>query len=137
GLAGIATVHFRDSKSGASADQEVALWAPLSDDGVDWYAATELPVSRDDLEREPVNGARFASLPAAALKAKSYAGWQKDFAECLFRSRGFDLISAPDLGATAKPGESERDFRIRLGDQTSKERDEAVEPLRAKYATKL
>ena len=35
------------------------------------------------------------------------------------------------------PGESERDFRIRLGDKAHELRDEALEKLRKKYASKF
>ncbi len=41
------------------------------------------------------------------------------------------------LKVTSQPGESERDFRIRLSQQSRERRDEGVEKLRAKYEAKL
>ena len=41
------------------------------------------------------------------------------------------------LKAWSRPGESERDFRLRLVQASREERDEALEKLRAKYTPKL
>src|SRR5262249_8127833 len=68
---------------------------------------------------------------------KSYAGWSKDLAEALYRTRSLDLFSAPSLKLVAKPGESEGDFKVRLQQAARERRDAAVAALRAKYAAKL
>ena len=53
-------------------------------------------------------------LPAGAGKAKSYEDWNKDFAGWLFRTQKVDLLKSPSTKEVSKPGESERDFRVRL-----------------------
>jgi phage host-nuclease inhibitor protein Gam len=136
-LYGAATLHFVDDKKGIDHAEEVALLAPLVDDGPDWYAAEAVELTRDDLEAEPAAGARFAALPDAAVRAKSYDAWRKQFEEALFRTRSCDLLRSPSLGVLGNPGESERDFRIRLTDQARQERDEQVAALRQKYAPKV
>ena len=105
--------------------------------GVDWYAAEAVEVAYEDLEREPAAGARFAGLPDAAARAKSYAGWQKELAECLYRSRRCELFASPSLGELSRPGESERDFRIRLTEAARERRDAEVEKLRARHGPKV
>jgi hypothetical protein len=132
-----ATVHYRDAKLGVEHAEEVSLLAPLSDDGVDWYAAKAAELGKDDLESEPVAGARFASLPDAAVKAKSYDAWRKALEDCLYRTRKLDLFRSTALGEVSKPGESERDFRIRLAETARVARDEQVEALRQKYGVKI
>jgi len=137
-LFGAATVHFLDDKKGIDHAEEVALVAPLAAGSApDWYAAEAVELGKDDLEAEPVAGARFAALPDEAARAKSYAAWKKQFEEALFRTRTCDLLRSPSLGALSQPGESERDFRIRLGDQARQERDAQVAELRKSYAPRV
>ena len=131
------TVHYLDAKRGIDHAEEIALLAPLTGDGADWYAAEAADLSKGDLETEPVSGARFAPLPAAAVKARSYDAWRKALEECLYRTRRCELFKSDTLGEVSRPGESERDFRIRLAERGREKRDEQVEILRKKYGTKI
>ena len=133
-----AAVHYEDAKRGIEHVEEVVLLAPLTEEGsVDWYAAEPAEVAKDDLEAEPVPGARFARLPDAAVKPRSYGGWTKDLEECLYRTRRCELFHSPEIGAVSAPGEAERDFRIRLAELARERRDDEVDALRQKYATKI
>ncbi|HEV7504325.1 MAG TPA: ATP-binding protein [Thermoanaerobaculia bacterium] len=132
-----ATVHYQDSKLGVEHAEEISLLAPLTDDGVDWYAAETRELGQDDLESEPVAGARFAPLPDAAVKAKSYDAWRKALEDCLYRTRKCELLRSATLGEVSKPGESERDFRIRLTETAREARDEQVAALRKKYGAQI
>ena len=87
--------------------------------------------------REPEAGARFADVPAQATKAKSYATWRKDFASWIYRNQRLELLESPSLDIASNPGETERDFRVRLQQIAREKRDEAVEKLRRKYAPKF
>jgi len=134
-LYGTATVHFVDDKKGVDHAEEVALVAPLAAGSApDWYAAEAVELGKDDLEAEPAAGVRFAELPDEAVRAKSYAAWKKQFEDALFRTRTCELLRSPSLGALSQPGEAERDFRIRLGDQARQKRDEQVAELRQSFA---
>jgi hypothetical protein len=83
-----------------------------------------------------VEEATFGPLPQAAAKAKTYAAWNKEFIAWLTSSQTLELYRNPGAKAVSQPGESERDFRIRLGMALREERDQAVEKLRRKYAPK-
>jgi phage host-nuclease inhibitor protein Gam len=133
-----ATLHYTDDKKGIDHAEEVALIVPLKEgEAPDWYAAEAVDLAKDDLEAEPAAGARFAGLPDEAVRAKSYDAWRKQLEDALFRTRTCDLLRSPSLGELCRPGESERDFRIRLGDRAREERDAQVEALRKKYAPKV
>ncbi|HSF39023.1 MAG TPA: ATP-binding protein [Thermoanaerobaculia bacterium] len=133
-----AVVHYVDAKRGIDHTEEVALLAPLAADGsVDWYAAEPAELGKDDLEAEPVPGPRFASLPDPAVKAKSYDAWRKALEDCLYRTRRCELFRSDALGEVSQPGESERDFRIRLNQAAREKRDEQVDVLRKKYGAKI
>jgi hypothetical protein len=128
-----AAVHFRDARRGVDHAEELSLLAALGPEGPDWYAAEPVESRIEDLEDEPVPGARFAPLPDAAVKARSYDSWRKSLQDCLYRTRSCELFRSEAVGEVSRPGESERDFRIRLADGTRERRDEQVEALRKKY----
>ncbi|HVR98415.1 MAG TPA: DUF87 domain-containing protein [Thermoanaerobaculia bacterium] len=135
-LFAVAKVHYTDKTT--EHDEEVSLLAPLAGGEPDWYAAQALDdLWKEDLEAEPASGARFAPLPDAAVRARSYTGWQRDLEEALYRTRRCELFRSPSLGEVSRPGELERDFRIRLADAAREKRDAQVEVLRKKHAPRV
>ena len=90
-----------------------------------------------DLDQQPDADGTFAALPSAAAKAKNYALWEKEFGRWLFASQTLDLFRDADTKLVSKPGESERDFRIRLQQASREARDAAKQKLEVKYAPKL
>ncbi|MBY0263022.1 MAG: hypothetical protein K2Q20_11805, partial [Phycisphaerales bacterium] len=63
--------------------------------------------------------------------------WQKDFADTIFKTTKLELFKSPEFKLTSRQGESERDFRLRLGQLIREQRDEQKDKLRQKYAPKL
>ncbi|HEX3131896.1 MAG TPA: DUF87 domain-containing protein [Thermoanaerobaculia bacterium] len=138
GLYAAACVHYVEPKQGIDHAEDLFLLAPLTAEGdVDWYAAEALEVEKDDLERESAPGALFAPLPDAAARARSYDGWRKALEESLFRTRKLELFRSPSVGDLSQPGETERDFRVRLAEKARERRDAQVEALRQKYGVKV
>jgi hypothetical protein len=137
-LLGAAEIRYSDSKS-VDMTQQVMLLCPFNDGpvGVDWSTAVPLDLPVEDLESEAQSGAQFADAPAEATKAKNYANWRKDLANWLYRNQRLELLESPTLDIISNPGESERDFRVRLQQLGRERRDDAVEKLRRKYAPKL
>jgi hypothetical protein len=135
---GAATVRFADAKTGIDQNDEVVVATPITDTAVpvSWEGAAALDLSVGDLEASPGLRADWAPLPSAAAKPKSYEGWSRDLAAWLYGGRRLDLLRDPASGAVSKPGESERDFRVRIRESARAERDERVEALRKKYAPK-
>jgi hypothetical protein len=138
-LLGCAKVYFADAKSGANEEQSLCLLAALTDQLVaaDWTTAEESDIDPADLETEPQAGAGFAPLPSAASKAKNYDAWKKQFADSLYRGRSVELFRCAELKISSNPGESERDFRVRLQQASRENRDAAKEELRQRFAPKL
>ncbi len=137
-LLGAAEVRYSDSKT-VDMTQQVTLLAPFTEGPVnlDWSTAMPLDLPVEDLESEAQAGAQFTDAPADATKAKSYASWRKDLANWLYRNQRSELLESPTLDIVSNPGESERDFRVRLQQLGREQRDDAVEKLRRKYAPKL
>jgi hypothetical protein len=104
---------------------------------VDWESAEAIELALSDLEKRPAQDATFADLPSAGSQARSYTAWSRDFANWLYATQTMELLRSPSLGVVSNPGESERDFRVRLQQSAREKRDDAVEALRKKHAPKL
>jgi hypothetical protein len=137
-LLGAVEIHYSSSKT-VDVTQQLTLLAAIGDGPVslDWGQATTLDLPVGDLESEPQPNAQFVEVPGVATKVKSYASWQKDLANWVYRNQRLELFESPTLNVVSNPGESERDFRVRLQQIAREERDEAVEKLRRKYAPKF
>jgi hypothetical protein len=138
-LMGIATVRFADAKSGVDVTEHVAVLVPISDGAapVDWDHAIDANLALSDLERSPVEGSKFGNLPGMAGKVKSYEVWKREFNDWIYRKQKLDIFRRPSTEDISTPGESERDFRVRLQQMGREQRDEQVETLRRKYASKI
>ena len=139
-LVGIGKVYYANAKVGVAVQKEVCLMAEFSGgpSRVDWEEAREAPIQESDLEKFPHDpDASYAELPREASDPKSYAAWGAAFKEWVYRNRKLELFRSPSLGVVSDPGESERDFRIRLTQAAREKRDQQVERLRQKYAPKI
>lgn len=136
---GVARVAFVDAKLGLDVQRSYSKLAtarvgPLT---VDWEASTEIEGDENDLEHTPVPDASYAPLPPECAKSKSYDAWRRSFADALYRSAQLELLRSERFEQVSAPGESEREFRLRLAQHAREKRDAEVEALRAKLAPKL
>lgn len=138
-LVGGARVRFSDTKSKVDASRDVIAITPIVDQvvAVNWDNTKDANFTLNDLERSPVSGVKFNDLPVAAMKAKSFVEWNKDFASWLYGSQSLQLLRSPSLDRISRPDENERDFRVRLQQAAREQRDAQVEDLRKKYSTKI
>ncbi|HSO73503.1 MAG TPA: DUF87 domain-containing protein [Blastocatellia bacterium] len=138
-IIGAATVNFIDTKLGVDYSQEVIRLASITDQAVpvSWDDSQEAGVASSDLERDPAGDARYEEVPAVAGKPKSYQTWSKNYVAFLYANQRVDLLKSPSTGESSKPGEAERDFRVRLQQTAREQRDAQVEQLRKKYAPKM
>jgi hypothetical protein len=135
---GAATLAYASAKHQIDTDRRVVFAARIGDGalGVDWAEAEALPVAPGEIERSGRANARYLALPAGAADAKKIDAWQQSFTRWVRQSQPLKLSYSTTLKQSSMAGESERDFRIRLQDLASAQRDVAVEKLRKKYAPK-
>jgi hypothetical protein len=136
---GAAKLHFVDSKLGLDQWTTTTWLAPLADDGkqVLWAEGAAQDELRSRLAKTPATGAGFAPLPGPALRAATWPAYGKSLAAHLFETVRSTVLVCDALKASSNPGESEGDFRARLGLMLREKRDAAVEELRRKLAPKL
>lgn len=138
-VVGVAQIRLAESKAAVDVTEDVSVLASIVEGAVpvEWDHATEAPIDVADLEQAPAEGARFASLPGPAAKGKNYDTWNKDFSGWLFRTHKLELLRSPSTKELSRPGESERDFRVRLQQAGRELRDQQSDSLRKKYAPKI
>lgn len=136
---GLSQIRFADAKKGLEAihDEAHVMPADRAAATLDWERSEAISIVQDDLEREPNSEARFEEIATAAGQPKSYDEWKRDYSNWLFRTAKLDLYRSPRLSELSKPGESERDFRVRLQQVAHERRDAAADKLRQKYAPKI
>jgi len=136
---GAAQLHFLDDKKGVDVARSLVFTTPVRDDavGAHWDESEECDCPVTDLEKRPEGDAQFAELPSIGAKAKSYTAWNKAFATWLFRMQKLELFYSATLEQQSKPGESERDFRVRLQQAAREERDRQAAALKASYAPRF
>jgi hypothetical protein len=134
-VVGAAQMRFIDLKIRVDTTIERVFVAPISDNPlpVNWDEAKESNIKISDLKATPTEDFEYANPPSVALKKQNYKDWEKDFTNYLFRTQKIRLLRSPSLNEVSRLGESERDFRVRLQQNSREKRDAQVEKLREKY----
>jgi hypothetical protein len=104
---------------------------------VDWNQAEPLNLEVTTLAKTAVSGGSFADCPAPGQNPKNYREWGEALTHWLRVNAGLTLYQNTKLQVVSLPGESERDFRIRLQQAARELRDQQVEILRKKYASRV
>lgn len=137
-LTALTEVHFNDPKNGISDSVKEMRFTQIEDSmvPVDWTKSEAITFTTDDLERSGAEGAPFLLANPECFKKTSYTAWERDLTDYLFRNSTMTLFRNEHLKKISRPGETERDFRIRLDQESREERDVAIEKLRSTYAKK-
>ena len=138
-LLGCGKVYFTDPKAQVHVEQDRSYLATITEGAVavNWQEARQVNLTESDLEKSPLGKALFAALPPEAGKIKNYEIWKSSFAEALYRSQKLELLRSPGFKQISRPGESERDFRIRLQQVAREERDQWADKVRQKNAPRI
>ena len=139
-LYGAARIHYTDTRRGVDVARSLQAAVPFVTGPIpiDWEHADDSVPTPDSLsEPKAIPVAVYDGLPPAALDPKRYVEWSRDFADWVVRAQPLKLLSAPALKLMSEPGESERDFRIRVQQAAREARDGAVATLRARFAPKV
>jgi len=138
GVLAAATVNFVAGTRGTSSSVRVrqVATAPESALALNWEKSSPMETTLEDMDRQPAADAALAPLPAAMGKVASYRAWGTDFSDWLFRTQTMEAYKSPSSKLTSDPGESEEAFRSRIMDVATAKRDEVIQKLEKKYATK-
>jgi len=137
-LGAFARVHFSDRKQGIEQTRTVAYAVEMIDGPVpvNWENSFEIAVDPSILS-QGMPPSVMSSVPPAGLDPKSYTKWGRNFLKWLPNNSMLPIMTCPAMKESARPGESKADFVARLAMSRREARDEAVEKLRKKYASKI
>jgi hypothetical protein len=137
-LMGAAKLFYQDAKLKLDTSADSAMLVPIRSGPVpvDFEAAAAVNLNESDLSAEPTVPGSFDALPPEAAKPKNFDAWKKQFIDTLARLAKLELVRSPALAEVSSPGESERDFRVRLSQVARERRDAEADKLRVKYAAK-
>lgn len=136
---GVAEVFYNSSKYGVATSKSYTIVSPLQEGPValDWGEGEILDLELLDLDKEPIQDAYFENYPSAAANPSNYEKWKKLLSQYIRKDLSLNLYISPTLKEVSQVGEEERDFRIRLQHLAHEQRDNALESLRKKYASKI
>ncbi|MGB5353226.1 MAG: DUF87 domain-containing protein [Woeseia sp.] len=137
-LLGAADIAYTSARYKVDTSRERVHTLELSDGpvSVDWDEAETLALAASDLETEALPDSRFAECPAELGVASNYGDWEKLYSRWLRQNETVSLFTSKRFKLTSDVNETEGEFRVRLQQLASEERDQAIAKLRKRYATK-
>ena len=137
-LLGVADVTISSAKYGINRTDRVLHTVAFGDGPVpvDWSTADPLEADLATIGKGAPAEGSFAPVPSAALKEKSYAAWTRSYTQWLKANEVITLYRSAALKLISQAGETEKDFRIRLQNNSREQRDASVESIRQKFAAK-
>ncbi len=130
-------VHFSNARYKVDSTETLAFLSQLEDAPValDWDNAVEF--DPQTIDTSPLPDAAYTELPTAAKKATAYRKWHKDLLRWVRQNRPLVLFRSKRFKMTSQLGESEGEFRGKLGQAVREKRDLEVEKLRRKYNSRF
>ncbi|MCW4033641.1 MAG: type IV secretion system DNA-binding domain-containing protein [Candidatus Bathyarchaeota archaeon] len=143
-ILGNAAIRFLDRKRNIDEKIEKIAFAYVDDNisALDWDNSESLLMDINDLLRNPQEiekkyGPFYLPVPENANSAKEIENMGKELVNWLYSSSSLELRIHPDLKIFQRPGESEREFTIRLQQAAREHRDAEVDNLEKKYEKQL
>jgi hypothetical protein len=137
-LLGSAELHYVHAPAGIDLWRSVHLLAPLNVPvATDPWEGAQVLEPAPEFAEEPDPQARYARLPAAAMRVKRYTSWTKRLKTTLYREQPLMIRRCAELKAYSTPAQGEGEFMAALAQRLHERRDLEMERLRKRYAPKL
>jgi Sec-independent protein translocase protein TatA len=138
-LIGAGDIVFTSARYGVEDERQVLHTVEFESGPVevDWDNSEVLELSVDELLNSGQPDASFTDCPDAANNPKAYARWAKDYRRWLRQNESITLYKSKRFRLTSAAGETEGEFRARLQDAASEQRDQAIAKIRKRYASKV
>lgn len=135
----IADVHFSSKTHAVEHSTQVARLAATAagSSAADWRGGDSSALTLEELSSHPEPDVLYTDFPANNVATSAAKGWTDDFHRWLRTDGALQLWRSAEYKLTSRPGESERDFRVRCAQAAREARDEQREALRARYQSKL
>jgi hypothetical protein len=131
-LLALGAVRVVDRKRGVDHQESVARLIPILEGslGVDWEEG-ETVVGQDELLSKPMGEGLYEQVPGELARSRDLKALSKDFADFLYYNTSATILYNPALDLYGGVGESNRDFRVRCGEEAGEQRDAELKKARA------
>jgi hypothetical protein len=137
-LLALGAVRLVDRKRGVDHQESVARLIPILEGsvGVDWQEG-EAVVGKDDLLSKPMGEGLYGPVPGELARSRDLNDLSKDFADFLYYNTSVTILYNPALDLYGQVGETNRDFRVRCGEEAQERRDAELKKARAAVDKKV
>jgi hypothetical protein len=134
-----ASIHFVKSTASVDYWQDIQRMVHIQGEVPDplWEDSDTVEPDALQLSNQPEDAFAFAELPPELSSSKNFNAWDKSLKDYVFRHIQCTVYSCKAIKKTTPPGVDETDARIELAHAAKEARDESIEKLKGKYATKL
>ncbi len=132
------SVRFYNQKRNIDEVKEVCLRLYLGSDysRAVWEQAEESDILPEQCDNEPPSSCNYYGLPEEISGLRDFKNVQKKFTNYLYQNEALELFKVASLKLESTPGELMGDFSVRLADHLREKKEEAIDALQEKYATK-
>ncbi len=132
-------IHFFNTRANIAHNSQIAHAIELAadQDTLNWNNAEQVNLTSALLGGQADADATYGNIPGIALKLKTYNALDKSYETYVYRNHNLTLLESKKFKVISQPGESERDFRIRLKEAAHERRDLEMDRIRRKYSTKM
>ncbi|MEQ8206440.1 MAG: hypothetical protein RIA65_09715, partial [Woeseia sp.] len=137
-LLGAADITFSNARYKVDEHRDAVHTLELEDGplAVDWDLCESMVFSADTLQSNGEPDSGYADCPALFSAEGNYAKWEKLYKRWVRQNETISLYRSKKFKLTSNAGEAEGEFRTRLQQLASEERDKAIAKLRNRYASK-
>jgi hypothetical protein len=137
-LLALGAVRLIDRKRGVDHQESVARLIPISGGslGVDWEEGKAV-VGKDDLLSKPMGEGLYEQVPGELARSRDLNDLSKDFADFLYYNTSATILYNPALDLYGGVGETNRDFRVRCGEEAEEQRDAELKKARVAMDKKI
>jgi hypothetical protein len=135
---GVGTLHFVRESAKVDCWLDAKCIVQCGSDVADdfWEQSQSVP-EEFELIGVPEEGIEFSELPTALCSAANFRALEKQFKDYLYRHHTMTLYKSTLLGAFAPGAKTEGEARIHFDLLAREARDQAIDELRSKFATKM
>lgn len=135
-----AEISFNDASKDIFVKKKVILINKLSDDliTIDPDKGTRVEFDPNKLSRDPSSDiAEYESVPDFARQSKTYTAARDSFAAWAADHEVLEVFYCGIVDSYSQAGETEGDFRVRIGQKLREVRDKKLDEIRTKYGSKV
>jgi len=138
-LLALGTTHFIDYKVRIDKLQKTGLLLNPSKVSamIRWEEAESIDIDPANLPQQPEADAQFGAVPSELNTPAKFKLYSNDFFDYLYHRNVLKLHCHKIANLYGQPGETEREFKIRVQQVLREKRDAEVEKMRRKYDAEL